>query len=310
MHGSRLRSIALGSGLVLAALVALGLGARSTFASPAPPAQEPAEPSQDPSQDPDEPTKTPKPKLVGIARVKTKERDGMVLVPGGRFPMGLNFGKTPPNEKPQHVVLAPTFWIDKTEVTVGAYRGCVDTKHCEPPRRSSAQCTFDLGDAELPISCVRWQDAESYCRYAKKRLPSEVEWELAARGPAGYVYPWGNRLPDCKLANTLIRDNSGRTCAAHPWRVGSVPANASTFGVLDLSGNVEEWTQDWYAEHVSDVAPRSGASHTLRGGGFQSAPSRSRASTRSWGSALESGPNVGFRCARDAAPADIAKKTH
>jgi len=281
---------------------ALVLGVGPSSASPAPPAAAPAEGEPDP----DEPAKgPPKPKVLAVAHIKTVERDGMVLVPGGRFPMGLSFGKAvPPNERPQRIAQGPTFWIDKTEVTVAAYRACVEARHCERPQRSSAVCTYDAGDGELPVSCVRWADAEAYCRFAKRRLPSEVEWELAARGPAGYVYPWGNRLPDCKLANTLLRDNSGRTCAPRPWRVGSVPANASVFGVLDLSGNVEEWTSDWYAEHLSDVAPRSGASHTLRGGGFQTTPSRSRASTRSWGSALEASANVGFRCARDATPAE------
>ena len=248
----------------------------------------------------DEPKAPAKPKSVSIARLAVPERDGMVLVPGGRFPMGTNFPKSPPNERPQRAVLAAPFWIDKTEVTVAAYKTCVDGKRCERPRKSSAACTFDVGEGDLPVNCVRWQDAEAFCRDAKKRLPSEVEWELSARGPMGYVYPWGNRLPDCKLANTLVRDNSGRGCTTRPWRVGSVPSNASLYGVLDLTGNVEEWTADWYSEHLSDIAPRSGASHSLRGGGFQTAPSRSRASTRDWGSSIEAGPNVGFRCARDA----------
>lgn len=299
MHAPRLRALAVAS--VCALLCAAGGLVHVSHASPAAPEGEP---------DPEDSAKpaAPKPKLVGIGRIKTAERDGMVLVPSSRFPMGLNFAKAiPPNERPQRIVLAPSFWIDKTEVTVAAYKLCVDARHCERPKKSSALCTFDAGEADLPVSCVRWVDAEAYCRFARKRLPSEVEWELAARGPAGYVYPWGNRLPDCKLANTLLRDNSGRTCAPRPWKVGSVPQNASVYGVLDMSGNVEEWTMDWYAEHVSDVAPRSGASHTLRGGGFQSGPSRSRASTRSWGSSLEAGANVGFRCARDASAADVAK---
>ncbi|MBK8217939.1 MAG: SUMF1/EgtB/PvdO family nonheme iron enzyme [Myxococcales bacterium] len=264
-------------------------------------------PSEPPSADAEEPEHDPasgpaKPKAHGVVRIKVPEKDGMVRVPGGRFVMGTAFGKAPPNEKPQRTTTSGPFWIDKTEVSVAAYRACVASKHCERPRVTSAQCTYDAQDGELPVSCVRWEDAEAYCRSVGKRLPSEVEWELSARGPSGYVYPWGNRLPDCKLANTLIRDNSGRGCFARPWRVRSVPANASVYGVLDLSGNVEEWTQDWYSEHLGDLAPRSGASHTLRGGGFQTSPSRARASTRDWGSVIEAGPNVGFRCAKDATP--------
>lgn len=312
MHASRPSRITLVVTLaaVGAALVLAGpLGGSLAQATPSPPQTEPMPASPPEARTgegdaPDEDPKAPaKPKATGIVRLKVPERDGMVLVPGGRFPMGTSFAKVPPNERPQRVVLSGAFWIDKTEVSVGAYRACVDAKHCERPKKTSAVCTYDVGDPELPVSCVRWQDADAYCKHAKKRLPSEVEWELSARSTTGYVYPWGNRLPDCKLANTLIRDNSGRPCTGRPWRVGSVPANASAYGVLDLSGNVEEWTADWYSEHLSDVAPRSGASHTLRGGGFQTTPSRSRASTRDWGSAIEAGPNVGFRCARDALPA-------
>lgn len=315
MHVTRARAASVA--LVFAALVvAFGPRLGVPLANATPEVSEPAPtgtpqpvmPTSDtePETAEDEPKAHAKPKALGIARVPVPERDGMVLVPGGRFPMGTNFPKSPPNERPQRVVAAAPFWIDKTEVTVAAYKACVEGKHCERPRKSSAACTFDVGEGDLPVNCVRWQDAESFCRNAKKRLPSEVEWELSARGPAGYVYPWGNRLPDCKLANTLIRDNSGRGCTARPWRVGSVPSNASLYGVLDLTGNVEEWTADWYSEHLSDVAPRSGASHSLRGGGFQTAPSRSRSSTRDWGSAIEAGPNVGFRCAQDAVVTAIA----
>ncbi len=253
-----------------------------------------------PEADEDGPKPDAKPKAApALARVKVREEGGMLLLPGGRFPMGVGLPKSPPNERPQRIVAVSAFWMDRTEVTVGAYRACVEEKRCERPRTNSASCTYDLGDAELPVSCVRWADAEAFCKSRKKRLPTEAEWEYSARGPVGYVFPWGNRLPDCKLANTLVRDNSGRTCAARPWRVGSAPHNASIFGVLDLGGNVEEWTHDWYTERLSDLSPRSGASHSIRGGGWQSPPSRSRATTRDWGSALEAGPNIGFRCAKD-----------
>ncbi len=246
-------------------------------------------------QEPTEPAKPPPQR----ARVRVPERDGMLLIPGGRFPMGTNNPKTP-NERPQRVVTVGAFWLDRTEVTVGAYRACVDAKRCERPQRRSATCTYDLGDPELPVSCVRWSDADTYCKSVNKRLPAEAEWEFAARGPEGWGYPWGTRYPDCKLANTLLRENSGRTCHTRPWPVGSAPANASKYGVLDLSGNVQEWTADWYTERLGSLAPLSGASHTLRGGGWLSTPNQSRAAARDWASALEAGPNVGFRCARDA----------
>jgi formylglycine-generating enzyme required for sulfatase activity len=97
-----------------------------------------------------------------------------------------------------------------------------------------------------------------------------------------------------------VKDNSQRSCSGKgPSRVGAHPGGASPYGVLDLSGNVEEWVADWYTETVSEASPRAGASHVLRGGGWLSAPSRSRTTSRNWGSVQEQGPNVGFRCARD-----------
>ncbi len=97
-----------------------------------------------------------------------------------------------------------------------------------------------------------------------------------------------------------MNEQSGKSCLPRPARVGSHPGGASVFGVMDMSGNVEEWTDDWYVESLGPgPAPRSGAAHLLRGGGWLSPPSMSRTTSRNWGSALEAGPNVGFRCAKD-----------
>jgi formylglycine-generating enzyme required for sulfatase activity len=156
-----------------------------------------------------------------------------------------------------------------------------------------------MDDPELPVSCVTWQDADSYCLSAGKRLPTESEWEFAARGLHGGRYPWGGSATSCAFAVTLLREASGKLCVKRPARVGSHPMGASVWGVLDLSGNVEEWTADWYAETYAGTSPRAGASHTLRGGGWLSSPSGARTTSRDWGSAVEAGPNVGFRCARD-----------
>jgi formylglycine-generating enzyme required for sulfatase activity len=226
-------------------------------------------------------------------------KDGMLHLPGGRFVMGSSNPRSPANERPARPLVLPAFWIDRTEVTVGAYRGCVDAGRCARPAKASATCTFDAGDPDLPVSCVHWRDADAYCHFAGKRLPNEREWEYAARGTMAIPFPWGTKA-SCTNALTLINDQSGLTCARRPAPVGTHPSGASVFGVHDMSGNLEEWTADWYAESLGpSAAPRAGAAYVLRGGGWLSPPSMSRTTSRNWGSALEAGANVGFRCARD-----------
>lgn len=227
--------------------------------------------------------------------------DGMVKVSGGKFTMGASDRRARPNERPARIVSVAPFWIDRTEVTVGAYRACVERGACRRPARSNAACTYDRGDPRLPVSCVSWAMADAFCRATKKRLPREVEWEMAARGPSPIRYPWGNGGASCATSVTLLTDATQRSCGKKgPLPVGSRPAGASPFGALDMSGNVEEWVADWYGETNGALSPRAGASHVLRGGGWLTPPSQARTTSRSWGSALEAGPNVGLRCARDA----------
>jgi formylglycine-generating enzyme required for sulfatase activity len=234
----------------------------------------------------------------GLTRIQVPSQDGMLRIPGGRITIGSSNTKAPANERPARSVTVAPFWIDRTEVTVGAYRACVEAGACQLPARASSTCTYGLGEDDLPVSCVSWSSAEAYCRYTKKRLPSELEWEDAARGTLAVPFPWGG-APSCSNAVTLLNERTGRTCAPRPAPVGSHPSGDSVFGVQDLSGNVEEWTADWYVESLGPgPGARAGAAHVLRGGGWLSPPSLSRTTTRDWGSAMESGPNVGFRCAR------------
>ncbi|MDF2692695.1 MAG: hypothetical protein K0S65_1078 [Labilithrix sp.] len=247
------------------------------------------------------PTPAPTTKLPAPVRQATAVKDGMIRIPGGRFNMGSDDKKAPPNERPSRAVVVSPFWIDKTEVSVGAYRACVDRGACPRPARTSASCTYDLGDPMLPVSCVPWTSAQAYCVAMNKRLPREVEWELAARGTSAIKYPWGGASAvGCGAAVTMASESTPRSCGGKkPARVGSHPAGVSPYGVHDMSGNVEEWVSDWYGEAVSDLSPRAGSSHVLRGGGWLSLPSQAKATSRNWGSAREMGPNVGFRCARD-----------
>jgi serine/threonine-protein kinase len=239
----------------------------------------------------------PAPVHPTLPRFAVPQRDGMLRLPGGKFTIGSSNGWSSPNERPARPATVGAFWLDRTEVTVGAYRACVDAGACARPERASATCTFDADDPELPVSCVHWRDADAYCRYAGKRLPTEAEWEYAARGTYPLAYPWGS-TPACTNAVVLLNVQSGKGCAPRPTRVGTHPAGASVFGVQDLSGNVEEWTSDWYAE-IPGPSPRAGVAHVLRGGGWLSTATMSRTTSRDWGSALEAGPNVGMRCARD-----------
>jgi formylglycine-generating enzyme required for sulfatase activity len=252
-------------------------------------------------EEPDHTPPPPPPKPTAIVRQASVVKDGMVRVPGGRFTMGTDDKKAPPNERPSRIVVVSPFWIDRTEVTVGAYRACVERGDCPRPARSNASCTYDLGDPALPVSCVPWTSAQAYCIAMNKRLPREVEWEMAARGPSPIKYPWGgNSAAGCGAAVTLASDATQRSCGGKkPARVGSHPVGASPYGVLDMSGNVEEWVYDWYGETASDLSPRAGASHVLRGGGWLSHPSQAKTTSRNWGSVREMGPNVGFRCAKD-----------
>lgn len=252
--------------------------------------------AEEATERPPPPPATPRP-----VKIATVQKDGMIRVPGGHFTMGSDDRKAPPNERPSRQVTSMPFWIDRTEVTVAAYRACVEKGLCPRPARTSAACTYDLGEGALPVSCVPWTSARAYCTAVKKRLPREVEWELAARGTSPITYPWGGATATgCGPAVTLAGEATQRSCSGkRPAHVGTHVGGASPFGVQDMSGNVEEWVADWYGEVLTDLSPPAGASHVLRGGGWLSLPSASKTTSRNWGSAREMGPNVGFRCARD-----------
>lgn len=192
------------------------------------------------------------------ADVAAEPPDGMVYIPGGRFLMGMpaNVTQGAPPQQP-HV---RAFFLDQLEVSVEEYLACVKTSRCElPAHKPGCNGTAKKPKLTHPINCVTKQQAERYCSEQGKRLPTQAEWEYAARGADGRIYPWGNELPSEQLCWQGRKGaESELTCP-----VGSFPQGASPFGALDMAGNVAEWTS---SENREAAGP--GAFY-VRGGGFQ-----------------------------------------
>jgi formylglycine-generating enzyme required for sulfatase activity len=220
----------------------------------------------------------------------------MVGVPAGEFIMGSPAGEGADDEHPQHTVSLDAFWIDRTEVTNAQYRGCLDAGACAKPQYWG-DSAYDA-DGQ-PVVGVVWNDAEAYCKWAGARLPTEAEWEKAARGTDGRVYPWGNEDPTCERANY------NTDCVGKPALTGSYPASASPYGALDMAGNVWEWVADWYAADTygpspqqNPTGPDSGDRRVLRGGSWNMGPVHARCAYRD-GNVPGSRFNYlgdGFRC--------------
>jgi formylglycine-generating enzyme required for sulfatase activity len=260
------------------------------------------------SSDADRMTTTPLPSPVPNTPVATQVSavDGMTLVyvPSGQFMMGSleTDSKAGLEEKPQRSVYLSVYWIDQTEVTNAMYTRCVREGACSPPKETHSKTRPAYYDepafANYPVIYVSWQDAEAYCRWAGRRLPSEAEWEKAARGADGRTYPWGENLPGPGLAN--FNNQVGDTRS-----VGSYPAGASPFGALDMAGNVAEWVADWYDADYYPVAPDenppgpdAGEFRVLRGGSWFNLARAMRTAFRLSNYPEIQSDTVGFRCAR------------
>ena len=236
---------------------------------------------------------------AALGDTRTRPTDGMVMVyvPAGEFDMGSDMGSS--DEQPVHSVALDGFWIDRTEVTNAQYGQCEAAGACGPP----AHCTPEespYGDASKglhPVICVDWGDAERYCEWAGGQLPTEAEWEYAARGPDGPKYPWGNSAPDCDKANY-------ERCVEDTAPVGSHPAGTSWSEAQDMAGNVWEWAADWYDSDYygrsparNPTGPSSGEAKAVRGGSWNYDPDDVRGTDRDWYVPDETHDNLGFRCA-------------
>lgn len=178
----------------------------------------------------------------------SKEIPGMSCIPGGPFIRGSNEGPKP--ARPEAKVYVETFYMDQNEVTVAEYKLCVRRKKCV---KSGPQYA-DFSRPKQPINGISWYEAVAYCKAVGKHLPTEAEWEKAARGTDGRLYPWGNEPATCQRA--VIKDEKGRSCGVmkrgkHPekgrvWEVGKKPS--TQYGLYDMAGNSYEWVADWYSQ--------------------------------------------------------------
>jgi serine/threonine-protein kinase len=273
------------------------------------------------------PANTPTPNItpiptLGVGSTWTRPVDGMVMVyvPEGEFSMGMDADAAWEicrqfasdckrdgflDEEPVHTVYLDAYWIDQTEVTNGMYAACVSAGACQTPKENSKTPRSRYGNAafaDYPVGDVDSRDAETYCAWVGGRLPTEAEWEKAARGTDGRIYPWGNSPPSYSLLNS----SPGFTaCVGDTSMVGSYPSGVSPYGALDMAGNVYEWVADWYGENYysqspasNPTGPASGEMRVVRGGAFHlndvGVRSADRQMIHPWGISV----TVGFRCAR------------
>jgi len=258
-----------------------------------------------------EPSATPQPSVASITPLASGPQAGdirvvtrgsveveQVFVPAGSFIMGSDDGDD--DEQPVHQVTLDGFWMDRREVTNAQYASCVAQGGCSlPDERSSYTRARYYGDpiyANFPVISVNWNDAQAFSEWAGGQLPTEAEWEYAARGPANSLYPWGNNPPTCELVNYSF------DCAGDTTQVGAFLNNGSWVGALDMAGNVWEWTSDFYAADYYSLSPETnpkgpsrGDYRSLRGGAWNGDAGASRATNRATYDPHSSNYDLGFR---------------
>jgi formylglycine-generating enzyme required for sulfatase activity len=325
--GSGKMGLFVGLGLAALAVIMGGVvfferGGAKPVAAPSPPAPAPSA------------LRSSSPSASSSASAAMTCPPGMLAIPGGSFFMGSDEGL--PNEKPAHQVTLDPYCIDEFEVTTERYKACSDAGRCKRASTTNESSTiktdkerktFDplcnvrdpAGRAKHPINCVDWDMADKFCREQGGRLPTEAEWEFAARGPDGRQYPWGDAWPKSDLLNAC-----GKECAAWGAKngieesmmydsddgfpntapVGSFPKGASRYGLKDVVGNVWEWVSDYYGPYAKDEQKNpkgstAGDERVMRGGAWNgSVASWVRPTFRYKAPPSERSYGIGFRCAK------------
>ncbi len=289
----------------------------------------PITPTNSPTPDPESAAQTPNPIPTPTneptttptkASTPTPVPTDMVLIPAGEFLMGslpdssglpgLDRNPQPEGDEfPQRTVFLPEFRIDRTLVTNVRYRECVNAGTCVS--QSGGDRNYHNGPAfdNYPVTYVSWDDALAYCQWAGKRLPTETEWEKAARGTDGRIWPWGNALKDNPSAPVQRANVGDSDAGGNPTPVDAYPNGASPYEALDMAGNVWEWVNDWYKfdyyagrpdPDSSPTGPTEGEStglKVIRGGSFETVGVDARTTERN---AVSPSPSfdIGFRCAK------------
>lgn len=250
----------------------------------------------------EQPRTTPEPPASPEKATPTVAPEGMIAVAAGSYTMGRN--DADPLEKPTHKIDLPAFFIDRTEVTNAAYKKFVDATNHKPPSNWSGANVPDRRD-NFPVTGITWQDAADYAAWAGKRLPSEAEWEAAARGADGRIYPWGNEWR-AGLANVGLKpdDISAEQYPSGIKEVGQYPQGASPAGAVDLIGNAWEWVADEITIYPGNTETRlplkPGLSYRVIRGGAYDGNKVHDATYRGFLDASQPYPKVGFRCVKDA----------
>jgi formylglycine-generating enzyme required for sulfatase activity len=238
--------------------------------------------------------------LYWSSRGPTDEVTGKDGAPAVRVPEGV-FTMGDDENSPRREIFTDAFYIDKFEVTVARYAQFIKATGSVRPPEGWEDVDLERA-ANIPVTGVDWHNAQAYCRWAGKRLPTEAEWEKAARGADGRVYPWGDETPSPDRAN--FSNTSPKAYAGGLTQVGNHPSGRSPFGVHDMAGNAAEWVADWYAsgfarsDRHNPQGPSSGESKVIRGGDRFDSAERIAVTRRYYARPDHRSEEIGFRCAQ------------